>query len=52
MDVGLAQVGLVQRLVVVHMAGMKRGVEGKTEEQPIPLPRDIICALGYFEVDD
>jgi len=41
-DVGLAQVGLVQRLVVVHLAGMKRGVEGKTEEQPIPLPRDII----------
>ena len=52
MDVGLAQVGLVQRLVVVHMAGMKRGVEGKEEEQLIPLPRDLICALGYFQVDD
>ena len=52
MDVGLAQVGLVQRLVVVHLAGMKREVEGKTEEQRIPLPRDLICALGYFEVDD
>ena len=52
MDVGLAQVGLVQRVVVVHLAGMKREVEGKTEEQPIPLPRDLICALGYFEVDD
>jgi len=51
-DVGLAQVGLVQRLVVMHLAGMRREVEGKTEEQPIPLPRDLICALGYFEVDD
>ena len=48
MDVGLAQVGLVQRLVVVHLAGMKREVEGKTEEQPIPLPRELICAVGYF----
>ena len=52
MDVGLVQVGLVQMLVVVHLAGMKREVEGKTEEQSIPLPRDLICALGYFEVDD
>ena len=54
MDVGLVQVGLVQRLVgvVVHLAGMKREVEGKTEEQLIPLPRDLICALGYFQVDD
>ena len=52
MDVGLAQVGVVQRLVVVHLAGMKREVGGKTEEQSIPLPRDLICALGYFEVDD
>ena len=52
MDVGLAQAGVVQRLVVVHMAGMKREVEGKTEEQLIPLPRDLICALGYFQVDD
>ena len=52
MDVGLAQVDVVQRLVVVHLAGMKREVGGKTEEQPIPLPRDLICALGYFEVDD
>ena len=52
MDVRLDRVGLVQRLVVVHLAGMKRGALGKTEEQPIPLPRDLICALGYFEVDD
>ena len=52
MDVGLVQVVVVQRLVVVRMAGMKREVEGKTEEQPIPLPRELICAVGYFEVDD
>ena len=52
MDVGLVQVGVVQRLVVVHLTWMKREVEGRTEEQSIPLPRDLICALGYFEVDD
>ena len=52
MDVGLAQVDVVQRLVVVHLPGMKRDVGGKTEEQRIPLPRDLICALGYFQVDD
>ena len=52
MDVGLVQVGVVQRLVVVHLAGMKREVGGKTVEELIPLPRDLICALGYFEVDD
>ena len=52
MDVGRVHVGVVQRLVPVHLAGMKREVGGKTEEQPHPLPRDLICALGYFEVDD